>query len=707
MRILLWFLLCLLVPIHAWAQVTPIAPTEPTAVSNTVATPLSIKSLVTDAAGLTSALAAAACGDLIPIDHTVTINDGGTPFTLPAVGASCVGSAAGVSAISGSSGVHAVSGSSGVAATTATGDNYITIATDSYASLPSSTTRVTTANASLMPTLIAGNGSNGFFTAANNTHHIRFLGLHIKAKTTAAGSGNCPTTGSCGLLMLQSPSSTGTDVHHIIVDRSIVLGDPTIGTRVSIQATGANISVLNSIAGNNFDPSSNPEAQAVALDGSGPFLIHNNELGPTTSENIAVGGSLLGFYPINPCDITVTKNWIHKTTLPAGVQSHSKNLYEMKQGCRAKVDSNVFDTAYAGDQQVCIQFISSRGSGTNLSDAQFTNNWVRNCPQGLNITFRPTENIAVSTIVGDGTTNCTGGNPCVKVTLVGPCDCQSGDLVEIKNVLGTTEANGTWMPITKISSAVFTIPVRFQNAYTSGGTTVLYMAGTPVQRVKIRGNLFTNVSGASVNGGSSWSVFTFNSPFIPSPASGTYNSISSTGDWKPNDIEIAHNTFVNPPVTDTLKALLSVDESGGLYGPYTVGKGERWAIRDNVFKLSGGSASVYSVWYNSYLGSITAYGTAALDPISTTATRDWSHNIGYKSSFGDESTKFTGNDTWTTLTTTACSVVVFVDCTADTIAGAALQASSPGFGTASDATNVGINASDLASRLSGVSPITP
>ncbi len=63
---------------------------------------------------------------------------------------------------------------------------------------------------------------------------------------------------------------------------------------------------------------------------------------------------------------------------------------------------------------------------------------------------------------------------------------QTGDVVTIASVTGTTEANGTWV-ITVVDATHFTIPVTFANAWVSGGTvqftgSVATIAGTAVTR---------------------------------------------------------------------------------------------------------------------------------------------------------------------------------------------------------------------------------
>lgn len=63
---------------------------------------------------------------------------------------------------------------------------------------------------------------------------------------------------------------------------------------------------------------------------------------------------------------------------------------------------------------------------------------------------------------------------------------QTGDVVTIAGVTGTTEANGTWV-ITVVDATHFTIPVTFANAWISGGTvqftgSIATIAGTAITR---------------------------------------------------------------------------------------------------------------------------------------------------------------------------------------------------------------------------------
>jgi hypothetical protein len=280
-------------------------------------------------------------------------------------------------------------------------------------------------------------------------------------------------------------------------------------------------------------------------------------------------------------------------------------------------------------------------------------------------------------------------------------------------VAGLTNANGAYTPITRIDSTHFTIAkaVGGQN-YTSGSgcnsntqaCASFYFQSTPLRRVRIKGNLFTNMANAAMVNGSTPapSVFSLNGqPDLTSILTGgTDGSTSTTGDWKSSDIAITHNTVVNAGgITTGLRNwMFFPDPSAG--GIANVWQGDRWVIRDNVVRVSD-SSGYPSIYYETgFLD-----GTSGLNKMSDPVTRDFSHNIGYLATGSTErSTDYSGSDTWILDTASDCSAVLLVSCGTDTVAAAALQAGSVGHNAASDGTDVGIDATALAAAVSGVTP---
>lgn len=711
------FLLLLLLVSPVLAQVTPTDPTEPTAFTPSfAASALSTVNVTSgDGADLKSKIEAiTTCG----VEVVIPVASGYAPsseITLPAVAGDCLGSGgSGVSAIAGSSGVHAVSGSSGVSTTTSTGgDNYITIRSAESDQITAYGGRVVTADKTHMPTITIPNAGR-LFNCQIGTHHIRIVGLNM-----VANSGQWID----GFLLCQVPeaTTTGTDMHHIVMDRNYGTGDSTAGAVNGIGFGGQNMAAIgNRITNVLADNISETHAMLMST-GTGPYYIHNNEL---CADQIGIfigdsqvdrwtGGSYGVGNPIVPADITITGNYVHQLCVPSDQHLSSKNLFEIKHGQRVKVDGNVFDTSYVGGQDQAINLVSYRGSQSRVTDIQFTNNWVKNMGAAINMTLRPSCAAsgcagAITSVTSDGTTNC-GGSACATIVISGgDCVCTPGDTIELGSMAGSggTWANldGNWRITATSDRQHMTINGAFPGGTWSAGTFTIWHQSRPVSKVKITGNYFMDASSAVATGGGSSKcaiVLGTNPQFNPS--GGTDAGISETGTWAPSHFNISHNTIHNPTASDTLQCFLQFTEPS-FNPPYaTIWKGDTWAIRDNVVRISNGGGGSYGVKYVYGIGGALGYGTLALNQASDSVTRDFSHNLGYVSGFGDESTKYTGSDSWITSSTGSCaSVAVLVDCTATTIAGAALQASSAGHNASTTTTDVGIDATALAAALSGV-----
>lgn len=705
-------LLCFgLFNVSARAQVTPTDPTAPTAFTPSFASsPLSTLNVTSGSfADLKAKIEAiTTCGvDVVVPMATYTFT---STITLPAVAGTCVGGGTSGLGVTASGGL--IPGT-GLGPAVSSGDDYITIRSANLSSITAYGSRVVNADKTNMPTLVIPSSGIGF-DCQTNSHHIRIAGLNMTGAAALMGA----------FARCQS-STIGTDMHHFVMDRNYMTANATNGSIQGVQLGGANMALIGNRITNIHDPSNGNETHGVLIaTGSGPYTLTQNEI-CGQSIGLFIGDSLVGRWssgtygtgtPIIPSNGTVTKNYIHKLCIPSGSNNAMKNLQEIKHGQYWKFDSNIYDTTYAKAQQLCIQLVSYRGSQSASSDIQFTNNWVKNCPMGMGVTFRPTEDIQIIGAVSDGTTNCSGGG-CVKLTLVGACDCTTGDVVELYSVNGTTEVNETTVPITRLTSTTFTVPIAFTHPYVQAGscasrsnldcgTALFFFQARPLERVKISNNLFTDIAASAVSETQRWPFLQISTVPDINPTGVTDNSISATGAWEPNDLNISHNTIVSPTAGAGLRLFLSVLEVGHKV-PYTNHNGARWAIRDNVVHISDGSeGSLYGVSSQYGSGGGLAYGTNALNRVtSSSITRDFSHNLGFKSSFADEASKYTGSDAWITSGTGSCaSVAVLVDCTAATIAGAALQAGSPGHNASSDAVpvNVGIDATALATALSGV-----
>jgi hypothetical protein len=688
-RLVLTLAFLALFPWSVGAQVTPIDPTPPATFTPSFAAPLRTVGPLTTIAAVQTALTTALCGDLILADHTVTFTQT-VGWTLP-TGLAC------------------------------TGNNYVTLTTDAHALLPPTGTRVGTGDLPNMVHVVVGQHTNGFIDMPlGNVKWIRIRGFYVTTTTTVPGSGLCPQSSACSLLNIHDDGSFagGMRNEHYVIDQNYMIGDPVVGVQHGIIVNGNDFAVRDNVILNSFLVGS--ETHGTLTTAGSRFAYLNNEV-CAASINLFFGDSQVSYWtggaymsgsPIQVEDATVRRNYVHKYCIPGTKEADEKNLFEIKNGRRFFIDSNIFEWSKAKAQQMCVQLVSYRGSQSSISDIAFTNNWVKHCPAALGVTFHPVDaTFTVTNLLSDGSAACSGG-PCIQINISSACSCTTGDLAEVKNVTGITDANGTWLPITLLNPTTGRSQIRLPVAWpggtwTGGGSISIQLQGNPNQRVKIYNNLFTNPGADTVNVGLTFPVFQFGVNPLFVPASGTHASISTTGDWKPNDFHFAHNTVINPTGTFKISRFWSMAEGGLNFATYTEWLGDRWAIRDNVFHVSSGGQSNYGVLFFQASGAGVAVGTNAFNRTSVAATRDFSHNIGFQSSFANESAQYTGSDSWILVTTTGCSAVIFVDCTTDAVAAAALQVSSPGHLTASDGTDVGINAPLLASKVSGVVAGTP
>src|SRR5262249_51219960 len=149
----------------------------------------------------------------------------------------------------------------------------------SDASLPQGT-RVSPANASLMPKIISPNSDPAIQTAAA-AHHFRFVGVEFGV---ASGTYNYSIVAFDG-----DQTTTAQMPHDLIVDRSYIHGNTADSSRRGVLLNAASSAVIDSYISNIHDDGA--DTQAIAgWNGSGPFKIVNNFL-EAAGENVMFGGA--------------------------------------------------------------------------------------------------------------------------------------------------------------------------------------------------------------------------------------------------------------------------------------------------------------------------------------------------------------------------------------------------------------------------------
>jgi cellulose synthase/poly-beta-1,6-N-acetylglucosamine synthase-like glycosyltransferase len=230
-------------------------------------------------------------------------------------------------------------------------------------------------------------GSDSVIVADSGAHHYRLVGLDI-----APDAGVFLTN----VILFGSGSQTAADVpHDLDVERCVVHGDATKGSRRGIALNGAEIRVADSFFRDFKEVGA--DSQAIAgWNGPGPFHILNNQL-EGAGENVLFGGADPSIDGLIPSDIEVRGNrfvkplsWRQGDRTYAGTHWSVKNLFELKNARRVVVDSNLFAFNWVDAQNgFAVLFTVRNQDGASpwsaVTDVTFTNNIVMHAPAGINI----------------------------------------------------------------------------------------------------------------------------------------------------------------------------------------------------------------------------------------------------------------------------------------------------------------------------------
>ena len=220
------------------------------------------------------------------------------------------------------------------------GDNFITIRTAGVYAVPEGA-RITPQAAASFAKLRSPN-SQPVIQTAPGAHHWRLMFLELQAN--AEGEGDILQLGSGAL----AQSSLSQVPHDLVVDRCYIHGDPTKGQKrcialnsASTTVTGSHISDCKRVG---------QDAQAIAgWNGPGPFLINNNYL-EGAAENVLFGGADPAIRGLVPSDIRITGNLISKPVSWRGSRWQIKNLLELKNARRVRIDRNVLEYTWQAAQ---------------------------------------------------------------------------------------------------------------------------------------------------------------------------------------------------------------------------------------------------------------------------------------------------------------------------------------------------------------------
>ena len=264
-----------------------------------------------------------------------------------------------------------------------TGNAFITIRSSaSDAQLPGPNTRVTPADAALLPKLKSATVEPALRTDPG-AHHYRLMFLEFP-----------PTyQGYYDIMRLGDGSNAQNTMsmvpYELVLDHVYVHGDPIYGQKRAIALNSASTTIVNSYIAE--IRAIGQDSQAIGgINGPGPYTIVNNYL-EAAGENIMFGGADPAIPNLVPSDIVIRGNHLYK---PLAWRSQTqwtvKNLFELKNAQRVVVDGNIMENNWAGGQSGYAVMLTPRNQDGAcpwcvVQDLQFTNNLVRNASGGINI----------------------------------------------------------------------------------------------------------------------------------------------------------------------------------------------------------------------------------------------------------------------------------------------------------------------------------
>ena len=254
--------------------------------------------------------------------------------------------------------------------------------------LPKPGRHVTPQDAARMPKLVAESGS--VFEAEPGAHHFRLVGLEITPQEGV----------SLNTLVRLGENETTPDAvpHHFIIDRCYIHGDPRLGGRRGVALNASHTAVVDSYLSDFKERS--VDAQAIAgWNAPGPFKIARNFL-EASGENVMFGGADPRIPDAVPSDIEVVQNhmakplrWKKDDPSFEGTQWSVKNLFELKNARRVRIDGNLLEYNWPQAQNgFAILFTVRNQDGgapwSVVEDVTFSNNLVRHVSAGINVLGR-------------------------------------------------------------------------------------------------------------------------------------------------------------------------------------------------------------------------------------------------------------------------------------------------------------------------------
>jgi len=257
------------------------------------------------------------------------------------------------------------------------GAGWIVVST-AASTLPAQGQRIDPSHRASLPKLIASSGA--VIETGPGAHHYRFVGLEI-----------APADGVFLYQLValgQDERERGAQPHHIVFDRCFLHGDAARGTRRGIAMNSRETAVIDSYLSDFKETGA--DSQAIAgWNGAGPFKIANNYL-EAAGENVMFGGADPAVPDLVPADIEILHNHLAKPLRWKTGPWSIKNLFELKNARRVRIDGNLLEYNWPQAQNgFAILFTVRNQDGgapwSTVEDVVFVNNVVRHVAAGINV----------------------------------------------------------------------------------------------------------------------------------------------------------------------------------------------------------------------------------------------------------------------------------------------------------------------------------
>jgi hypothetical protein len=263
------------------------------------------------------------------------------------------------------------------------GSGWIYVVSSNLSNLPPPGTRVSPANASNMPKLVAPKALSALKTVANS-HNFRFVGIEFAPAADATMTYQVVAIGN-------GDTSPATLPSHIVFDRCYVHGRAAENHRRGIEMDGAYVAVVDSYI-SDFQEVGADSQGLWAFNTTGPLQIRNNYI-EAAGENVMFGGADSGSAALVPSDIEISNNYFFKPLSLIPSNYTVKNLLEFKAAQRASATGNTFENNPLKGQQGFAILLTPRNQNGKApwsvtSDIAITGNTLLNVGSGFNVSGR-------------------------------------------------------------------------------------------------------------------------------------------------------------------------------------------------------------------------------------------------------------------------------------------------------------------------------